>query len=94
LPFRHPTTSLKDILDSIEIIESFTAGMNLEAFRRDAKTVAATERKLLSISEAAVRAGDEPENLCPGMRWRDIRGIGNWLGHHMTALMSRSSGTP
>jgi len=43
--------------------------------------VAATERKLLSISEAAVRLGDEAENLCPGIRWRDIRGIGNWLRH-------------
>ena len=81
MPFRDPATSLRDILDSIDLIESFTSGMTLESFRTDLKTVAATERKLLSISEAAVRLGDEAENLCPGIRWRDIRGIGNWLRH-------------
>lgn len=43
--------------------------------------MAAVERKLLSISEAAVRLGGEADKLCPGMRWRDIRGIGNRLRH-------------
>ena len=33
------------------------------------------------ISEAAVRLGEQAERLCPGLRWRDIRGIGNWLRH-------------
>jgi uncharacterized protein with HEPN domain len=33
------------------------------------------------ISEAATRLGDEAETLCPGLKWRDIRGIGNWLRH-------------
>jgi uncharacterized protein with HEPN domain len=81
LPFKDPAPSLNDNLSSIDLIESFTSGMNLESFRNDAKTIAAVERKLLSISEAAVRLGDEAERLCPGMRWRDIRGIGNWLRH-------------
>ena len=56
-------------------------GMDLETFRADAKTVAAVERKLLVISEAAIRLGDQAEILCPGLPWRDIRGIGNWLRH-------------
>jgi uncharacterized protein with HEPN domain len=81
LPFRDPAACLNDILDSIDLIESFITGMNLESFPADAKTVAAVERKPLSISEAAVRLGDEAEKLRPGMRWRDIRGIGNWLHH-------------
>jgi uncharacterized protein with HEPN domain len=55
--------------------------MDLEAFRSDPKTVAAVERKILLISEAAVRLGDEAERLCPGQLWRDIRGVGNWLRH-------------
>jgi uncharacterized protein with HEPN domain len=33
------------------------------------------------ISEAAKRLGDDAEVLCPGQRWRDIRGIGNHLRH-------------
>lgn len=47
----------------------------------DARTQAAVERKMLVISEAAVRIGASAESLCPGVPWRDIRGIGNWLRH-------------
>jgi uncharacterized protein with HEPN domain len=43
--------------------------------------VAAVERKLLLISEAAVRLGEQADILCPGLPWRDIRGISNWLRH-------------
>jgi uncharacterized protein with HEPN domain len=45
------------------------------------KTVAAVERKLLLISEAAVRLGDDADRLCPGPPWRNIRSLGNWLRH-------------
>jgi uncharacterized protein with HEPN domain len=55
--------------------------MDAETFRADPKTVAAVERKLQVISEAAIRLGDQAEVLCPGLPWRDIRGIGNWLRH-------------
>ena len=63
------------------MIEEFTAGMDLDSFRKDAKTIAAVERKLLLISEAAVRLGDHATVLCPGLPWHNIRGIGNWLRH-------------
>jgi uncharacterized protein with HEPN domain len=63
------------------MIVQFVRDMDLEVFREDPKTVAAVERKLLLISEAAVRLGDDAERLCPGLPWRNIRGIGNWLRH-------------
>ena len=63
------------------MIIQFVHGMGLEAFREDPKTVAAVERKLLLISEAAMRLGEDAERLCPGLGWRNIRGIGNWLRH-------------
>jgi len=63
------------------MIERFTLGMDLDTFRTDPKTVAAVERKLLLISEAATRLGDRADILCPGLPWRNIRGIGNWLRH-------------
>jgi uncharacterized protein with HEPN domain len=63
------------------MIDQFVGGMDLEMFREDSKTIAAVERKLLLISEAAVRLGDEAERLCPGLPWRNIRGLGNWLRH-------------
>jgi uncharacterized protein with HEPN domain len=40
--------------------------MDFEAFRQDPKTIAAVERKLQIISEAAIRLGDEAERRCPG----------------------------
>jgi uncharacterized protein with HEPN domain len=81
LPFREPALSLRDILDAIDMIVEFVRGMGLEAFREDPKTVAAVERKLLLISEAAVRLGEDAERLCPDLPWQNIRGIGNWLRH-------------
>ena len=81
MPFREPSLSLRDIADAIAAIRQFTLGMDAGRFRADVKTVAAVERKLLVISEAATRLGDQGETLCPGLPWRDIRGIGNWLRH-------------
>jgi uncharacterized protein with HEPN domain len=63
------------------MVDRFTAGMNLQSFREDPKTVAAVERKLQIVSEAAIRLGSEAENRIPGVAWRNIRGIGNWLRH-------------
>jgi len=68
-------------VDAIAMIEQFTSGMDFEAFRSNPMAVAAVERKLQIISEAAIRLGDEAERRCPDMPWRDIRGIGNQLRH-------------
>lgn len=81
MPFKEPALSLRDIAEAIDAIKQFTRDMDAAAFRADAKTVAAVERKLQVISEAAIRLGDQAEVLCPGLPWRDIRGIGNWLRH-------------
>ena len=81
LPFREATLSVRDIVDGIDLIVQFVGGMDLEAFRADPKTIAAVERQLLLISEAAVRLGEDAERLCPGLPWHNIRGIGNWLRH-------------
>jgi uncharacterized protein with HEPN domain len=55
--------------------------MNFEAFCSNPMAVAAIERKLQIISEAATRLGKEGEQRIPGQPWRDIRGIGNQLRH-------------
>ena len=81
MPFREPTLSLRDILDGVDMIVRFVRDMDFDAFREDPKTIAAVERKLLLISEAAVRLGEDAERLCPGLPWHNIRGLGNWLRH-------------
>jgi len=58
---------LGDIVDAIERIEQFTSGMEFAAFRSNPMAVAAVERKLQIISEAAIRLGDEAEQRCPDM---------------------------
>ena len=63
------------------MITAFTQRMDFETFRQDPKTVAAVERKLQVISEAAIRLGEAAERLCPGPPWRNVRGLGNWLRH-------------
>jgi uncharacterized protein with HEPN domain len=51
---------LREILDAIEMVDRFTADMDFQAFREDPKTVAAVERKLRFVSEAAIRLGAKP----------------------------------
>jgi uncharacterized protein with HEPN domain len=60
-----PRRLFTDIADAIAMIEQFTCGMDFEAFRSNPMAVAAVERKLRIISEAAIRLGDEAERRCP-----------------------------
>ena len=55
MPSEEPALFLQDILEAISANQEFTFGMDDGAFRSDAKTIAAVERKLLVVSEAAVR---------------------------------------
>ena len=72
---------MRDILGAIANIEEFTSGMDFAAFQSDPRTAAAVERKLLLISEAATRLGDQGPALCPDQPWPKIRGAGNWIRH-------------
>ena len=82
MSFKTPPERLfGDIADAIAMIEQFTADMDFEAFRSNPMAVAAVERKLQIISEAAIRLGSEAERWCPDQPWRDIRGIGDHLRH-------------
>ena len=67
---------LRDILEAIEAIDQFRAGMDFEAFSTNPMAIAAVERKLQILSEAAVRLGNWAEQRVPDQPWRDIRGIG------------------
>lgn len=80
---------LRDIHEAIVAIESFVREMDFHAYEKDMRTQAAVERKLLIISEAAIRLAEDAEILCPGIPWRDIRGIGNWLRHQYDRVDSK-----
>lgn len=63
---------LKDILAAIDSIESFTAGVNLEAFQADDKTQSAVIRKFEIIGEAVRHVPEEIRAAHPewlGRKW-------------------------
>ena len=81
MPFKDPSRSLHDIADAIGMIEELVGALDFEEFRSNPMAVAAVERKLQVISEAASRLGTDAERLYSGLPWRNIRGLGNWLRH-------------
>jgi uncharacterized protein with HEPN domain len=81
VPSSNPRLTLGDIVENIDRILEYTDGMSEAAYRGDQKTIDAAERCLSRISEAAVKLGEEAERLAPGLRWSDIRGLGNHLRH-------------
>jgi len=86
LPFRDSNRAFRDIADAISLIDEFISEMDFDDYRKDPRTIAAVERKLLVISEAAIRLGQEAQLRCPGPPWGEIRGIGNWLRHQYDAV--------
>jgi uncharacterized protein with HEPN domain len=76
-----PAASLADILENLERIEGYVAGLNREAFGGDTLRRDAVERCLERICEAAFRLGEKAAELAPSQPWGDIRGMGNRLRH-------------
>ncbi len=70
-----------DMLENIERITSYVAGMDRDTFQQDGRTRDAVERCLERICEAAFRLGDEAAALMPKQPWGNIRGMGNRLRH-------------
>jgi uncharacterized protein with HEPN domain len=64
VPSRYdPAACLADILENVERIEGYLAGLDREAFRRDALPRDAVERCLERICEAAFRLGEKAAEL-------------------------------
>ena len=73
---------LPTFLRTIAHIETFLHGMGPAHLANDQRTVFACQYALPVVSEAAkCLSGCRRERLCPGVPWRDIRGIGNRLRH-------------
>ena len=73
---------LVDIVESIDFIYKFIGSMTFADYVESELVSSAVERKLLIVSEAAVRLGRSIEAYCPMQDWRAIRGIGNVMRHH------------
>lgn len=73
---------LRDMLESIEAIQSFVNGMSFENFTGDRKTFSATIRELEIIGEAAGRIATDIQQQFPDIPWRVMKDFRNVLAHH------------
>jgi uncharacterized protein with HEPN domain len=67
-----PRLLLKDIIDSINDIDEFRSGIELDSFLKDKKTQSAIIRKLEVIGEASNRIPKEYRDAYPTIEWNKI----------------------
>jgi len=72
---------LKDIIDSIEDIESFTENMTFEDFAKDRKTINAVIRSIEVIGEATKNLPKSVRDRYPSIPWRRMAGMRNKMIH-------------
>ena len=72
---------MEDILESIELIESYVANMNFEEFKKDRKTIDAVIRNFEIIGEAARNIPKEIRNKFTDIDWKGIIGLRNRVVH-------------
>ena len=75
--FKNPGQRLRDIVENIDAIRAFAAGMTFEEFVHDRKTVYAVTRALEIVSEASRRLPDELKRRHPGIDWPAVAAAGN-----------------
>src|SRR5581483_7143037 len=76
-----PLSALRDIRKNIELARTFMAGLPLEEFKKDQKTVYAVIRCLEIISEASRRLPAAVKDRHPNIPWGDIAGAGSIYRH-------------
>ena len=71
----------KDILDALEKIEDFTAGIDFEAFVKDHKTTFAVIKALEIVGEAARKVPKSLRSRYIDIPWQDMAGMRDKLIH-------------
>jgi uncharacterized protein with HEPN domain len=81
MPSKNPAPRLRDILENIQAIGTFTKGMTFEEFVRDRRTVYAVTPALEIISEASRRLPDDLKARHPAIDWIAVAAAGNLYRH-------------
>ena len=72
---------ISDILDAMTAIQDYTAGMDLNSFTEDRKTVDAVVRNFTIIGEATNRIPEQVINENPEIPWREMSDMRNIVVH-------------
>jgi len=72
---------LKDILDSIEVIQEYIQEMDFEDFKQSRITIDATVRNLEIIGEAIAQLPLEMKNKYKNIPWQEIKDFRNVVIH-------------
>lgn len=77
---------LVDIVEAVDAIDRFLAGVSREVFTADELRQSAVLQKLMIIGEAAARLPGEFRDSHPDVEWRDIIGFRNIAVHEYFAV--------
>ena len=73
---------LLDIIEYVDNAIEYVGEMSVEQLSADRKTLAAVERCLQCVTEAAIRIGEERmHEIAPFVPLSELRGLGNRLRH-------------
>jgi uncharacterized protein with HEPN domain len=86
MPSKNPAQRLRDIVDNILAIQTFTSGMDFPTFQADQKTAYAVVRALEIISEASRRLPVDVTGRHPEIDWPAIASVGNIYRHEYEAV--------
>lgn len=86
---RHWSDRVRDILDALEEIKTFTAQLNFEQFQTDLKTIRAVEMNLIVIGEATAAIPEEVQEVHTTVPWHLMRGMRNRIVHAYFAVDER-----
>jgi uncharacterized protein with HEPN domain len=72
---------IRDILDAIVEIQSFTSDLDYETFKEDTKAIRAVEMNFIIIGEAANQIPEEIEEIHVTIPWNSMRAMRNRIVH-------------
>lgn len=77
---------VEDILESIELVESYVTNMDFENFKNDRKTIDAVVRNFEIIGEASKNIPDDVKDKYQDIDWEGIVGLRNRIAHEYFGL--------
>lgn len=92
MPRRDARLRIEDMIEAIQRIERYSAGLTAEQFREDQKTLDAVVRNIEVVGEAAGHLDDEVTSLRPAVPWSEVRAMRNVLLHEYFGVTPQSSG--